>query len=183
MSTIRDALDAVRAAVRAEFPASEIQHFHVSQMPQDFTRPALYVQMIPGRTDRMTANLLGFPSSWQVVYFPEEDADGLVDNLALIGVADRMTDALGRVTTLMGPGGTVYNVDGFSCDVREGLGYFTVDLWTSERLEEPAADKMQDIYLALNGQPGPELRAEPEPEPDPDPELEPDPDPEPNTEE
>jgi hypothetical protein len=150
MSTIQDALDAVRTAIRSEFPVSEIEHCHVSQIPEDFKRPTLYVQMIPGRTDRMTANLLGFPSSWQVVYFPEEDPDGLVDNLALMGVGDRMTDTLGRVTTLTGPSGTVYNVDGFSCDLRDGLGYFTVDLWTSERLEEPVADKMQDIRLELN---------------------------------
>ncbi|HML49611.1 MAG TPA: hypothetical protein PKE04_22980, partial [Clostridia bacterium] len=131
-------------------PVAEIPDLHINQMPQDFRRPALYVQPIPDRTEWLSAVMMGAPSAWQVVYFPPEDKQGLVDNLALLGLADRMTNALGRVPTLTSPNGTVYDVTDFSYDLRDGLGFFTVDLWTSMRLEEPAAEPMQDIALDLN---------------------------------
>ncbi|HML46164.1 MAG TPA: hypothetical protein PKE04_05380 [Clostridia bacterium] len=147
---IRDALDTIRAAVRAEFPVAEIPDLHINQMPQGFRRPALYVQPIPDRTEWLTASLMGTPSSWQVVYFPKEDNLGMVDNLALLAVADRMTNALGRVPTLTSPAGVTYDVTDFSYDLRDGLGFFTADLWTSMRLEEPAAEPMRGITLELN---------------------------------
>ena len=147
---IRDALDAVRAAVRAEFSATEVPDMHISQTPQDFKRPAFFVQMIPGRVEHLSASLMGFPSTWQVVYFPPENVDGLVDGLALMNVADRMTGALGRVLTLRSPNGVTYDVNGFSCDLHDGIGYFTVDLWTSMRRPEPAAEPMRDIHLELD---------------------------------
>lgn len=62
--------------IKAVFPAAQI---HISQLPQGFERPAFYVNLIGFDDKDLCKNGLQRKLALSIVYFPPQDARGLVN--------------------------------------------------------------------------------------------------------
>ncbi len=141
--------DAIRCALRQEFPIEVVSHIHLQQMPVDFVRPAFYMQLMPWHPQQIASCLRSYPTTWQLVYFPLEDDAGNADITDLHSKAMTLEELFGCTTYLTSPDGTVFHLDDFICEIRDGLLYCTIRLQAVRIKEEPASTPMGDADIAL----------------------------------
>ena len=142
--------DALKDALRAIFPIAEVPQLHEGGVPVGFTRPALYIHMIPWSPQHITTDIHSFRARWQVVYFPREDAVGNAIPADLYQAAARLELSLGREHSLPAEGGRVLHLTDFSLDVRDDVVYASLALTGYLRREEPAAALLGKAELSIN---------------------------------
>lgn len=125
---IEQTRDALRAALRTAFPISDVPQLHLAAVPAGFTRPALYLEMIPMNHQRLSADLHGYLVRWQVVYFPREDSVGNAMYQDLHSAAGKLDALLTRCDSLTSPNGQVWAVTGEAPRISDDLVFCTVSL-------------------------------------------------------
>ena len=146
------AQNAIITALRSVFPVEEVSTIYLTEVPADFERPSFFLHMIlPFRGEDITTHIRRYPMSWQVVYFPPLDAAGNEDSQNLMDMAMSLEELFGqeRTLTLTGmPGGNaVAQIDGFTYDTRDGVGYGSLQFTVFLRREDADAVPLQKVEL------------------------------------
>lgn len=148
------AQNAIITALRSVFSVEEISTIYLTEVPAGFVRPSFYLYMIlPFRGEDITTHIRRYPMSWQIVYFPPLDAAGNENSQSLIDMAMPLEELFGQERTLtltgMTGGDLVAQIDGFSYDTRDGVGYGSLQFSVFLRREDPDAALLQNVELAI----------------------------------
>lgn len=150
-------LDAARRAVitalRTKFSLTQVPTIYLAEVPADFQRPSFYLEHMPFRGEDVTTHMRRYPLSWQIVYFPSLDDAGEEDIANLQSVAMPLEELFGqrKSLTLTGmPGGdAVAQIDGFSWEERDGVGYGSLQFSVFLMREDADAALLQSLELSV----------------------------------
>lgn len=135
---ITQARDAIRTAILATYSPAEPPTIHIRQLPAGFARPAFYLHPLPMSGREAGSGLRDFPMSWQLVYFPAEDAFSNPAADDAYAAMERLEDTFGAVKSLTGPSGEVFHLTNYSADYRDDVVYAGIGLQTMRKRADPA---------------------------------------------
>ena len=150
-------LDAARQAVitalRTKFSLAQVPTIYLAEVPADFQRPSFYLERLPFRGEDVTTHMRRYPLSWQIVYFPSLDAAGNEDAADLLSVAMPLEELFGQQKSLtltgMPGGGAVAQIDSFSWDERDGVGYGSLQFSVFLRREDADVALLQSLEMSM----------------------------------
>ena len=150
-------LEAARRAIitglRTKFSLAQVPTIYLVEVPADFQRPSFYLERLPFRGEDIATHIRRYPLSWQIVYFPALDDAGNEDAADLQSVAMPLEELFGqtKTLTLTGlPGGdAMAQIDGFSWEERDGVGYGSLQFSVFLMREDADATLLQSLELSV----------------------------------
>ena len=142
--------EALKTALREAFPIATVPKLHEGSIPVNFTRPALFIQMMPWGPRPVTSDLHEFNVRWQIVYFPTEDAVGNANQADLFQAVDKLATRFGRAKGLTAPDGTPLLLSDFSAEERDDVVYASLALCGYQRYEAASAALLGEAKIDMN---------------------------------
>ncbi len=141
-------------ALRTKFSLAQVPTIYLTEVPADFDRPSFYLERIlPFRGEDIATHMRQYPLSWQIVYFPPLDASGNEDAANLLSVTMPLEELFGQQKTMiltgMQNGDAVAQIDSFSWDVRDGVGYGSLQISVFLMREDVDAVQLQHVELTM----------------------------------
>lgn len=141
--------DALKKALREVFTLSAVPQLHESSIPVGFTRPALFIQMMPWGPRHTASDIHEFRVRWQVVFFPREDPAGNALQADLFDAVDKLELRFGRENSLTDPDGTPLRLEDFNVEERDDIVYASLALCGYLRRELPAATTLEEYEIDM----------------------------------
>lgn len=120
---------AIVAAIRSKITPQRVPTIYLVEVPADFERPSFFLYpAMPFRGEGITTHLRQYDLNWQIVYFPLLDAFGNEDRNDLLSMGGSLEDLFGLSDSLLPipelpTGANVAQITGFSYEIRDGVGY------------------------------------------------------------